>query len=352
VNRGSKGKRTNRQWVVAKHPVNNLSLDHFGYREEIVPEIVRGEVLLKAHYLNVAPVMRTYMMADGDGRSPEAVLKIGDVIHGRGVAEVIESKNTDFDVGDFVHGQIGWQTHKVSCISEQEKIIKMSRRDLPVYYGLSALGMTGYSAYCGFVSRGQPEAGEAVLVSGAAGGVGSLVVQIAKALGCAPIIGLAGSDTKCAQVLKLGADSVINYRSQDVAAKLTELVPQGLDIYFDNVGGRTLDIALDNIGDGARIVLCGSISEYQTSEPFGPKNYTNLRRYNADMRGFFVYNYRHEFGQAETDMAAWIKQGQLRALVHISDGFKNMPNALIGLYAGENIGKSLVRVNSGADVIY
>lgn len=255
--------RLNQQWLIAKHVRANLSADHFAYHQQAVAEIANGQILLKTHYLNVAPVMRNYMMADGGGRSPEALLKIGDVIHGRGVAEVVETQHPDYQVGDFVHGQIGWQTYKVSEVTEQEKIIKMSRRDVPAFYGLSALGMTGYSAYCGFVSRGQPKAGEAVLVSGAAGGVGSLVIQIAKSLGCSPIIGLAGSDAKCTEVLKLGASDVINYKTEDIAAQLKQLVTGGLDIYFDNVGGEVLEAALDNLGYGARVVLCGSIAEYQ-----------------------------------------------------------------------------------------
>lgn len=344
--------RVNQQWCVAKHVRTNLAAHHFAYREHPVTEIASGQILLKAHYLNLAPVMRTYMMAGGDGSSPEASLEIGDVIHGRGVAEVIETRHPKYQLGDFVHGQIGWQTYKVSNVSEQEKIIKMSRRGVPAYYGLSALGMTGYSAYCGFVSRGQPKSGDAVLVSGAAGGVGSLVIQIAKSLGCSPIIGLAGSDAKCAEVLSLGASAAINYQSDDISSRLKALVPEGLDIYFDNVGGEILETALDHLAYGARVVLCGSISEYQRSEPFGPRNYTALRQRNADMRGFFVYNHAHEFSQAESALAEMIKSNTLRALVDIRDGFTAMPDALMGLYTGENIGKSLVRIRPGEDVIY
>lgn len=342
----------NRQWVVAQHPTNELQASHFGYKEvEIIPP-KNGEVLLKTHYLNLAPVMRMYMMKDGDGRSPEKLLNIGDVIRGRGVAEVIESRHPDYSLGDFVQGQIGWQTLKVSTMSEAEKFIKMPPRGVPAYYGLSALGMTGYSAYCGFVSRGQPRPGDAVLVSGAAGGVGSLVVQIAKAIGCSPIIGIAGGAEKGDLVKSLGADNVIDYKSEDVAARLSDLLPNGIDLYFDNVGGEILDATLANLAKNARIVLCGAISEYTRDTPFCLKNLGRLRRANANIHGFFVYNHMTEFSQAETDMADWIKSGQLRALVDIKDGFEQMPDALMGLYNGTNKGKCLVRVNPGEDIIY
>lgn len=342
----------NRQWTVARRPVTDLDSSHFGYREVAVGAPGDGEMLLKTHYLNVAPVMRMYMMAEGGGESTESVLEIGDVIHGRGVAEVIESRHPDFEAGDFVHGQIGWQTYKITAATPAEKFVRMRRRGVPAYYGLSALGMTGYSAYCGFVSRGEPKPGDAVLVSGAAGGVGSLVIQIAQALGCSPVIGIAGSAEKCGLVSELGADDTINYKSENVGERIGALFPDGIDVYFDNVGGEILMAALDGLADGARLVLCGSISEYTRPKPFGPTNYTNLRKHEADMRGFFVYNHADEFEQAETDIAAWIRDGKLRALVDISDGFEQMPDALIGLYTGTNRGKRIVRVQSGEDTIY
>ncbi len=343
---------TNRQWTVAEHPQSGLSPQHFGYRECPIEPVGEGQILLKSHYLNVAPIMRMYMMKNGGGITAESSLSIGDVIHGRGVAEVVDSRHPEFAVGDFVHGQLGWQTYKVSSVTAQEKMIKMQRRGVPAYYGLSALGMTGYSAYCGFITRGQPKAGEAVLVSGAAGGVGSMVVQIAKILGCSPIVGIAGSPQKCALVKELGADAVINYQEDDVAKQIAECFPQGIDVYFDNVGGAILEASLENLRAGARVVLCGSISEYQQAERQGPKNYTRLRSTDSDMRGFFVYNHAADFDQAERDMALWIREQKLRALVDISDGFEAMPDALMGLYSGTNIGKRLVRITRGDDVIY
>ncbi|MEE4175106.1 MAG: NADP-dependent oxidoreductase [Xanthomonadales bacterium] len=342
----------NRQWTVAERPVRDLEHRHFGYRETPIPSPGEGEVLLRTHYLNVAPVMRMYMMAEGGGESTESVLQIGDVIHGRGVAEVIESRHPEVAVGEFLHGQIGWQTHKVTALAPREKFVRMRRRGVPAWYGLSALGMTGYSAWCGFVSRGEPSAGDAVLVSGAAGGVGSLVVQIAKARGCGPVVGIAGGPEKCRLVESLGADATIDYRADDVPARLAECFPDGMDIYFDNVGGELLEAALDRLAPRARVVLCGSISEYTRDEPFGPRNYTRLRKGDSDMRGFFVYNHADEFETAETEMAEWIRSGRLRGLVDFSDGFESLPEALMGLYTGANFGKRMVRVTPGEDPVW
>lgn len=337
--------RINRQWTVAARPDPHLGHEHFGYRETVVPELCDQQVLLQTHYLNVAPVMRMYMQAGGAGT--EKPLELGEVIHGRGVAEVIESRHPEYPTGQFVHGQTGWQTFKVSNMTREEKMVRMQANGLPAWYGLTALGMTGYSAWCGLVSRGQPEAGDGILVSGAAGGVGSLVVQIAKALGCEPVVGLAGTGRKCEIMLKLGADHMINYRDSDWKQQIASAFPDGLDIYFDNVGGQILEAALDNLSMGARVVLCGSISEYTDQKPFGPRNYTRLRASDADMRGFFVYNHQSEFAQAGARMADWIKSGQIEALVDFSDGFETLPEALMGLYSGSNTGKRIVRVNPG-----
>lgn len=343
---------TNRQWTVAKHPVKGLESSHFAYKEAPVPGLEDGQVLLRSHYLNLAPVMRMYMMEDGGGYSSEALLKIGDVIHGRGVGEVIQSRHNDYAVGDFLQGQIGWQTHKITSVTEPEKFIKMTPRGVPAYYGLSALGMTGYSAYVGFIAKGQPKAGEAVLVSGAAGGVGSLVIQMAKAIGCFPVIGIAGGSEKCALLESLGADGTIDYKNEDFETALARHLPGGVDVFFDNVGGEILDTALLHLRPFARIVSCGAISEYTSDDGFGLKNYGKIRHADADMRGFYVYNHMDKFEQAETDIAGWIKSGKLRALVDIEDGIDKMPDALMGLYQGKNKGKRLVRVTPGEDIIY
>jgi len=342
----------NKQWTLHSRPTHELVHAHFGYTETAVSPPVEGEILLKSHYLNIAPVMRMYMMADGGGYSTEKILNIGDVIHGRGVAEVIASEHPDYQIGDFVHGQVGWQSYKRSAATVKEKLRKMKPRELPIHYGLSALGMTGFSAYCGFMDRGQPKQGEAILVSGAAGGVGSLVVQIAKAIGCGPVIGIAGGPEKCALVKSLGADGMIDYKNENVAERIAELLPQGYDVFFDNVGGDILNDALNHMKKRARIVLCGGISEYAKTEPFGPTNYGKLRMKGADMKGFFVYYHADQFDAAESHIADMIQQNQLQAIVDIKDGFDKMPEALIGMYQGTNAGKRIVKVSEGEEIIY
>lgn len=331
----------NTQWQIAARPEGNVKKSDFNLHQEPVRDLEDGEFLLKTHYLNLAPVMRMYMQ--GISAAGEKPLDIGDVIHGRGVAQVIASKHNDFQVGDVVQGQIGWQTYKISKGTAAERFIKMPRRSLSYSLGVSVLGMTGFSAYCGFVKRGYPKSGDVVLVSGAGGGVGSIVVQIAKILGCT-VIGLAGGEEKCAFVTSLGADHMIDYKNDDVAEKIKEYAPGGLDIYFDNVGGDILSAALDNLAMNARVVLCGSISEYMKDEPFGPTNYTNLRSVSASMNGFFVYNHGDDFAEAEENLAKWISEGRIQVKEDITEGFDQMPIGLQNLYAGKNKGVALCRV--------
>ena len=335
----------NRQWVIAEHPVTTLEAKHFQYREVPVANPGPGEVLLKMHLLNIAPVMRMYMMQGG--AAGEAPLEVGDLIHGRGVAEVVASNHSGFLPGEFVQGQLGWQTWKVSRMTDAEKFRRLKPHGLPIHHALTLFGMTGFSAYCGFFSRGQPEPGDAVLVSGAAGGVGSLVVQMARLHGCKPLVGIAGGPEKCRLIRKLGCEAAIDYKADDVAAAIGRSFPAGIDVYFDNVGGEILEAALDHLAPNARVVLCGSISEYQRQTPFGPTNYTNLRRANADMRGFFVYNHSAEFDAAEAAMADWLLKGELKAPVDVVKGFESMPQALMDMFESTGGGKRIVQVVDG-----
>jgi NADPH-dependent curcumin reductase CurA len=203
--------------------------------------------------------------------------------------------------------------------------------------------MNGFSAYGGLVECGRPQAGETVLVSAAAGGVGSTVVQIARILGCR-VVGIAGGAEKCALIKELGCEAAVDYKHENLAARLDELCPEGIDVYFDNVGGETLECVLDRLAFGARIVLCGSISEYTRDEPFRLRTYTRLRSVNASMHGFFVYNFAPRFTQMAAQLAEWIKAGQLRPVQSVVDGFENMPAALAALYEGKNTGVQICRV--------
>lgn len=332
----------NHQWRIAARPQGNVTDQDFTFHEETVRAITEGEFLLKSHYLNLAPVMRMYMQ--GISAAGERPLDLGDIIHGRGVAEVIASNHPAYSVGDIVQGQIGWQMYKISRGTPQERFYKMPQRDLSNSLGVSLLGMTGFSAYCGFMKCGHPKDGDTVVVSGAGGGVGSIVVQMAKILNCT-VIGIAGGPEKCAFVKDLGCDQVIDYKQDDVPAKIREYCPKGLDIYFDNVGGEILSACLDNLAFNARIVLCGSISEYMSDTPYGPTNYTKLRSTNSSMNGFFVYNFEPIFPEAEEQLARWILDGKMTITEDIVNGFDQMPAGLAKLYSGKNHGVALCRVD-------
>ena len=338
--------RINQQWLLAARPEGNVKSSDFRFHRTPIEAPGDGEMLVRTQYLALAPVMRMYMLEGGGG--PEAPLELGDVMHGRGVGQVIDSNHPDFATGDIVHGQIGWQAYKLTQATPQERFFKFNANDIPVSTALGVLGMTGFSAYCGLVTVGEPRAGDTVVVSGAAGGVGSIVVQLAGILGCR-VIGMAGTAEKCAWLTDaLGIDAAINYRSDDVAARLDEYCPGGIDLYFDNVGGEILDLCLLRLAWDARIVLCGSISEYLLDQPFGPKNYTWLGKKRGSMRGFFVYNHQDAFSEAEQAMAQWIREGKLKYTEDILEGFEQMPEGLHRLYAGKNRGKQLVRVDPEA----
>ena len=336
----------NCQWRVAARPEGNVRPSDFRYTEEPIPDIDQGEFLLRTLYLGLRPVMRMYM--SGVSAAGERPLEIGDVIHGRGVAQVVASRHDDFKPGELVHGQIGWQTWKVSRGTRQERFIKMDYPDLSAALGVGILGMNGYSAWGGLVQCGRPRAGDVLVVSAAAGGVGSTVVQLGRILGCR-VIGIAGGPDKCALVRSLGAEEVIDYKSEEVATRLDECCPDGIDLYFDNVGGDILSACLDRLAMGARVVLCGSISEYTSDRPYGLTNYTRLRRMNATMHGFFVYNFQPLFPQATEELAGWVREGRLHPVQDIVEGFESMPDALARLYDGRNVGVQICRVRNERD---
>jgi NADPH-dependent curcumin reductase CurA len=334
--------RLNHQWRVALPPVGNVRPEDFAYASEPVAELRDGEVLLQTLFLGLAPVMRAYMQ--GLSVAGEAPLRPGDVIHGRGVAQVARSRHPEWREGEVVQGQIGWQTWKVSRMTPSEKMVRMPPNGLSAALGLGILGMTGLSAYAGYLRCGEPKPGEKMLLSGAAGGVGSIVAQLAARVVGADVVGIAGGKEKCAFVQSLGCSASIDYSDGPIAEAIAAALPDGIDFYFDNVGGEILAAALEHLRPRARILLCGSISEYARAEPFGLTNYTRLRATDSSMRGFYVYNHLDCWDQAMADMAGWIRDGRLTAHFDVMDGFRNMPKALAGLYHGRNIGKQICRV--------
>ncbi|MEM8984508.1 MAG: NADP-dependent oxidoreductase [Pseudomonadota bacterium] len=326
----------NYQWLVAERPVGNVKPTDFRWHAAPIPSPAAGEVLLRTLYLGLAPVMRFYMQ--GTGAAGERVLQPGDVIHGRGVAEVVQSRHSDYREGDIVQGQLGWQTYKTSTMSAGEKFFRMPPNGLPAALGAGVLGMTGLSAYAGYVVCGAPQRGETMVLSGAAGGVGSMVAQMAANVFDTDVTGIAGGAEKCAFVEQLGCQRSIDYRYDNVAEQLDRYVPEGMDLYFDNVGGEILESCLERLRLNARVVLCGSISEYARDVPFKLSNYTRLRRVDAAMRGFFVYNHLDRWQVCMESLAEWIRAGKLKPIQDIEVGFQNMPKALAKLYYSGNVG--------------
>lgn len=338
----------NCQWRIARHPTGNVCAKDFKFETRRIKDPASGEVLLKTHYLGLAPVMRMYMM--GGSPSGEASLGINDVIHGRGVAQIIKSRNPQWREGEIVQGQIGWQTYKVSAMTAQEKFFRMPPNGLPAVLGAGVLGMTGLSAYAGLFPTGNPKKGDRMVLSGAAGGVGSMVSQIAASVVGCDVVGIAGGAKKCAFVLDHGCRAAIDYKSEDLRSKLDELCPEGIDVYFDNVGGETLRECLERLRMNSRVVLCGSISEYARDIPFSLPNYTRLRRTDSRMQGFFVYNHIHRWDEVMRDLATWIREGKLKPVQDVILGFENMPKALAQLYSGHNVGIQCCNVRGEPEV--
>jgi NADPH-dependent curcumin reductase CurA len=337
---------TNRQWLLAERPVDRpVRLSDFRFHDAPMPEPKDGEFVVRVVYASLAPVMRFYMLEGAAGEKP---LAIGEVMRGRGVGQIVASRNPNFKDGEIVQGKMGWQEYAVSDGSPYWMMYKVHQRIVPVSTALGVLGVTGFTAYFGLFDIGQPKPGETVLVSGAAGGVGSSVAQLAKTVGCR-VVGIAGSEEKCRILTeKLGYDAAINYKSDDVAAKMDALCPNGIDVFFDNVGGPILDAALARINNHARIVICGGISQYiaGSSEPYPVKNVYRLLRQNALMKAFFIYDYEPQFPEAERAMGQWVKEGRLTYQEDILDGIERMPEALMRLYEGKNRGKQLVRISA------
>ncbi len=280
----------------------------------------------------------------GTDRTGDKHQQIGDVIRGRGVARILESRHPDWKVGEIVQGSIGWQTHAISSMPTQGKFFRVNHHDLPYSLSAGVLGMNGLSAYAGWFFTLEPRMGDVVVISGAAGGVGTMVVQMAQITGARKIIGIAGGAEKCRIVKDLGCHETIDYKSEAVPERLSELCPEGIDFYYDNVGGETLTACLDRLAMHARIILCGSISEYTRETPFCLSNYTRLRGVEGKMGGFFVYNHVHRWDEVMNQLAGWIREGKIIPVQDVVQGFAAMPEALSRLYLGKNVGVQCCRV--------
>jgi NADPH-dependent curcumin reductase CurA len=332
----------NEEIVLAERPAGVPMKSTFRIQDIPVPNLQQGEVLLKALYVSVDPGMRGFM-DEGTDDAAGKKFELNKPITSRSVAQVIESMNDDFPKGTIVHGRLAWQKYQAFKTHHLEKV----NPDLaPISTAVSILGVPGLSAYFGMKKIGKPQQGEIVVVSGAAGAVGSIAVQIAKLNGCS-VVGIAGSDKKIDYLEKeLHLDRGINYKKvSDLGAAIKSACPNGVDVFFDNVGGELFDAVFANINKKARIVICGQISEYNKADaPQGPRPQHTLIKKSARMEGFVVFDFQDEFANAKKQLAEWYNSGELKYKENLIEGFENIPSAFIGLFSGDNIGKQIVKI--------
>ena len=329
----------NRQFKLARRPKGMVARDDFEYAQSPVVQPTDGEVLVKVEYISLDPAMRGWM---NEGKSYIAPVGIGEVMRAGAVGKVVASKDSNYKEGDEVVGTLGVQEY---AIAKGKHLTKVSSKLAPLPVFLGTLGMPGMTAYFGLLDVGTPKEGETVVVSGAAGAVGTVVGQIAKIKGCR-VVGIAGGKDKCEWIVKdLGFDAAIDYKHDDVKAALKQHCPKGVDVYFDNVGGEILDTVLTQLAMRARIVVCGAISQYNnTTAVKGPSNYLSLLVNRARMEGMVVFDYASRYAEAAREMAGWMAQGKLKTREDIVSGLENFPETLLKLFKGENTGKLVLKV--------
>ncbi len=329
----------NRRIVLAERPAAYPEPKHFRLEEVPIPQPNEGEALVETIWLSLDPYMRGRMR---EGPSYAAPVEIGGVMTGGVVGRVVESRTPEVAVGDIVDASLGWQEYAVARPGTLRKVDP----DLaPISTAVGVLGMPGMTAYFGFLDVCEPEVGDTVVVSAASGAVGQVVGQIGKIMGCR-VVGTAGTDEKVDFVVnELGFDAGINYKTEDVDSALMAACPNGIDVYFDNVGGFVTDAVMQQMNVHARVAICGQISQYNLPEPeLAPRSLGLLIQKQAKVEGFLVFNFTHRHEHARQRMAEWIRTGQLKYKEDVVDGLENAPEAFIGMMTGENFGKLLVRV--------
>jgi NADPH-dependent curcumin reductase CurA len=331
---------TNQQQILAHRPVGMPTSDTWTLTETEVPELKEGEVLIRNHYVSLDPAMRGWL---NDARSYIPPVQLGEVMRAGTVGEVIKSNNhPQFKVGDVLSGWGGVQEYTVT---DGANYYQVDTRLAPMPTYIGTLGMPGMTAYFGILEVGKLKDGDVVVVSGAAGAVGSVVGQIAKIKGCT-VVGIAGGPEKCRYVVEeLGFDACIDYKNDSVAAGLKEHCPKGMDVYFDNVGGEILDHCLARLKMNARIVICGAISQYNNKENVvGPKNYLSLLVNRATMQGMVVFDYAPKYGEAARQMGQWMAEGKLKSREDVYEGIENFYDTFKRLFSGEKKGKLVLKV--------
>ena len=327
--------------LLAKRPAGLPKLSDFKIDDELVPELAVGEILLQTKYVSVDPYLRGRM---NDVKSYIPPFELGKPIVSGTVAEVIASKNEAFQEGDFISGMLPW---KEKLVSNGEGLLKVDQNMAPLSAYLGVLGMTGLTAYLGLTEIGKPKKGETLVVSGAAGAVGSVVGQIGKILGMR-VVGVAGTEEKVALLKnEFGFDEAINYKTtENMTAALKDACPDGVDVYFDNVGGSISDAVLFSINKFARIVCCGAISVYnKTQLPQSMSVQTFLVRNSALMQGFIVFDYADKYPEAMQQLSKWLAEGKLKSTETVREGFENIPQAFLDLFDGKNKGKMVIKTD-------
>ena len=332
----------NRQWILAKRPYGMVGPHNFEYREVPIPDATEGEVLVRNLLLSFDPTQRGWME---DRESYMPPVKIGAPMRASAVGQVVASNHPDYAVGELLQTLGGWQDFTAVRPSPAAPMVSKLPPGADPAMILSALGATGQTAYWGMLDLGKPQSGETVLVSGAAGATGSVAGQIARIKGCR-VVGIAGGPEKCAWLTDQARfDAAIDYKNEDVDARIGELCPNRVDIFFDNVGGGILEAALNHINMRARVVLCGGISSYNATAPIaGPSNLMNLVLMRARMEGFIVIDYFDRMATAAQELLGWIQSGELVYQVDIQEGFENIPATLTRLFTGQNQGKQLLKL--------
>ena len=332
---------TNRRWLLASRPEGMAAEANFERRDEPRPPVADGQLLVRTLYLSVDPALRGWMTEDPDYVAP---IPLGSVMPAGGLGQVVESRHDDFQAGDLVSGLLGWQDYHLTDGREAASLSTFEAvHPLPLYLGV--LGGTGLTAYFGMREIARPKEGETVVVSGAAGATGSVAAQIGRIMQCR-VIGIAGGTAKCGWLTaELGLDGAVDYKAEDVGARLTELCPGGVDVYFDNVGGPMLSAVLDHMNRWGRVALCGMISGYNAGAPApGPANLFRLITRRIRMEGFLVPDYTPRFKEARRQLSAWLATGALRSHEDVREGFENIPATFLDLFRGGNTGKLMVRL--------
>jgi NADPH-dependent curcumin reductase CurA len=331
----------NTQCRLAARPVGLAKPTDWTFTDQAVPNPVDGEFLVRVEYLSIDPAMRTWMNA---GRSYVPPVEIGAVMRAAGIARVVESRHADFAVGDEVYGVFGVQRY---ALADGRGVTRVDTTLAPAPVHLGVLGISGLTAYFGLLDIGRPEPGQTVVISGAAGSVGSVVGQIARIKGCRAI-GIAGGEEKCRWLVdELGFDAAIDYKAGDLHAQLKAHAPNGVDVFFDNVGGEALEAALARLARGGRVVLCGAVSQYNNAAGGGPANYMQLLVARGSMTGFVIFDYADRYAEGVAQLATWLGNGELRSREDVIAGdVTDFPDALLTLFRGENTGKLVLALST------